>query len=224
MAVNEPGGQGAKGRPRNYAARLPDAYAKEENSVNARLLQLNQSLAEAARADIYAVGLAAGLEEAFGGALDLYGEMVGQPRGALDDSRYRYLIRSRIARGFTAGDHESVLLAVRGLFGAKEGELGLQDDEGHPGRVRLTKLPFAILSSAGLSARQAVQLIEQLVPIGVRVVSDNFEGSFCFAATAGEYAEDAGFSDAAAPAAQTLGGYLGFAIGEDESTPLPLLA
>lgn len=137
-------------------------------------------------------------------------------------SMYRYLIRNRISRNFVSGDYESVLSGIENMFKASKKEVVLDDDPDRPGVVYVTRLPFAILSSAGFTASQALQMIEQLVPVGVRVEADSFEGTFEFAATEMEINHDKGFSDHLAPEQQTMGGYLGFAIGEDDSTPLPI--
>lgn len=215
-----------------YAARLPDVYAKDDASNNSKLLKIPQALFADAYVDLLGdpdalppvpgVDDMTDLDRAFGKTLDYYGEMVGQPRGALDDSMYRYLIRNRIARNFVVGDYESVLTGIVNMFEASKKEIVLDDNPDKPGVVHVTRLPFAILSSAGFTAYQALEMIEQLVPVGVRVEADNFEGTFEFAATESEIDHDAGFSDHPDPEQQTMGGYLGFAIGEDESTPLPI--
>ncbi len=205
-----------------YAARLPDCYAKDETSVNARLLSIQEELLAAGYADVKRAGEMLNLETAFGATLDLYGEMVGQPRGNLDDTKYRYLIRNRIARNFVTGDYESVLDGIVAMFETDKREIVLDDHPAKPGVVYLTKLPFSILSAAGFTAGQALEMIEQLVPVGVRVEADNFEGTFAFAAGPAEQDSLAGFSDQADPAQQTMGGYFGFAIGESEDGPLPI--
>lgn len=214
----------------DYAARLPDVYAKGADSNNARLLRIPEGLLADAYADLlgnpgagqWGVDDMTDLDRAFGRTLDLYGGMVGQPRGALNDSMYRYLIRNRVARNFVVGDYESVLDGIVAMFEATKKEIVLDDDPAKPGVVHLTRLPFAILSAAGFTASQALEMIEPLLPVGVRVEAENFEGTFAFAAGENELDHAAGFSDHPEPGRQTMGGYLGFAIGEDESTPLPI--
>ena len=85
--------------------------------------------------------------------------------------------------------------------------------------VRLVKLPLSVLVDAGFSSRQVVGMIESLLPVGVSLYADNFEGTFEFAESGGEYDENVGFADIA----QTVGGYLGLLLGDDDQiTVLPL--
>lgn len=215
-----------------YAARLPDIYPKDDESNNSKILRVPYDLLDQGYKDllgdhestppVWGVDDMTDLDRAFCKTLDYYGEMVGQPRGALDDTRYRYLIRNRIARNFIAGDYESVLTGIVNMFDATKQEIVLDDDPGQPGVVYVTRLPFSILSQAGFTASQALELIEKLIPVGVRVEAENFEGTFEFSAVEDEVDHSTGFSDDPDTAQQTMGGYLGFAIGEDESTPLPI--
>ncbi len=205
-----------------YAARLPDTYAKADGSNNEKLLRLNAALLDGAFADVKSTGDMVNLDAAFGKTLDYYGEAAGQPRGGLTDTQYRYMIRNQIARNLVAGDYESVLAGIVNIFEAQPGDVYLVDTPGESGVVLLERLPFATITAAGFTATQAVQFIELLLPVGVRLDAVNLEGTFEFAAAAGVYDEDKGFSDSADPAAQTMGGYLGFAIGEDDGTPLPV--
>ena len=71
--------------------------------------------------------------------------------------------------------------------------------------VKLTKFPVFVLVNAGFSSRQAVAMIETLLPICVTLSADNFEGTFEFSDSVNEYDESAGFGDIE----QTVGGYLG---------------
>ena len=61
-------------------------------------------------------------------------------------------------------------------------------------------------------------MIEKLLPVGVKVFADEFEGTFEFAGTHTEYDEASGFADNG----QTLGGWFGLLFGEDDEMPLPL--
>ena len=123
-----------------------------------------------------------------------------------------------------AGDYESVLAGIVNIFAANPADVCLADAPGESGVVLLKRLPFATITAAGFTATQAVRFIELLLPAGVRLDAVNLEGTFAFApgGQADAYDEGAGFSDSADPAAQTMGGYLGFAIGEDDAAPLPV--
>ena len=76
-----------------------------------------------------------------------------------------------------------------------------------------------MLVNAGFSSRQAVEMVERLLPICVKLFADNFEGTFTFSGEAMEYDAEAGFADIE----QSIGGYLGLLLGEDDKIPvLPL--
>ena len=204
-----------------YADRLPGGYCKEAGSVNERLLALPGGALEEAKKDLEMVEDAAELEKARGKTLDLFGKSLGMPRGALDDTQYRFLLKSRVARNFTAGSHESVMRSAMNMFGVGEGEIQLSDDEACSGVVRVRKLPFGVLQSLGLTGRQATRILKELIPAGVRLESDPFEGSFAFGDAWDEREEKAGFADHEDPEMQTMGGFLGFVAGDDEAPPLP---
>ena len=82
--------------------------------------------------------------------------------------------------------------------------------------MRLTKFPVHVLTDAGFSSRQAAELIKTLLPVGVRLLVDNFEGTFEFADSANVYDESAGFGNIE----QTIGGYLGLYFGDDDDIPV----
>ncbi len=207
-------------RSERYLRRLPDAYAKTPTSNNAKLLGVCAEALQQAADDLKWVDDSTDLNLATGTTLDLYGAMVGQPRGALDDTQYRYLIRGRIAHGFVSGDYRGVVAALAHIFDAEREDIQLQDAA--PATVRVAKLPFAVLQHAGFTTAAALAIIQRLLPAGVAVQAENFEGTFCFAAAEDDYDAAAGFSDNGDPLQQTMGGYFGLVVGDDESTPLPL--
>ena len=202
--------------------RLPDCYRKDEGSNNYKLLEINAAALKELREDIRAVGDSLDIGKAFGKTLDLYGEMMGQRRGLLNDHQFRYMILARIGRNVVQGDYKSVMRAILLMLGGQQGDVTLDDlDLEEEGRcmVRLVKLPLSVLVDAGFSSRQVVGMIESLLPVGVSLYADNFEGTFEFAESDVEYDENAGFADIA----QTVGGYLGLLLGDDDQIPvLPL--
>lgn len=195
------------------ADRLPDCYLKDEGSNNYKLLELNRQAAEELRKDLQAVSDALDLKQASGKTLDLYGEMLKQKRGQLNDEQYRYMLYARIGRNIIQGDYTSVMDAMILMFGCRQGDIALEDLSGEDRSciVKLTKFPMDTLYAAGFSSKQAVQMIEQLLPICVTLLADNFEGTFEFATLDHEYDEAAGFADAGS----SFGGYLGLLLGED---------
>ncbi|PNV62204.1 hypothetical protein C0033_08805 [Clostridium sp. chh4-2] len=200
--------------------RLPDCYRKDTDSNNYKILELGKVEADELRSDIQAVLSALDLNQATGKTLDLYGDMLGQRRGLLNDEQYRYMLFARIGRNVVQGDYNSILNTLVLMFNSQKGDISLDDldiaEEERPCVVKLTKFPIFVLVNAGFSSRQAVTMIESLLPICVTLAADNFEGTFEFAELDGEYDADAGFADVA----QTIGGYLGLLLGEDDSIPV----
>ena len=200
--------------------RLPDCYRKDEDSNNHKLLELERLATEELRLDIKTVLDSLDLNQAYGNTLDLYGDMLGQRRGLLNDEQYRYMILARIGRNVVQGDYNSVMSTLILMFGSQAGDITLDDMEVVEGErpcvVRLTKFPVCVLINAGFSSRQAVAMIESLLPVCVTLSADNFEGTFEFADTADVYDEQAGFGNIG----QTIGGYLGLYLGDDDKIPV----
>lgn len=200
--------------------RLPDCYRKDPDSNNMKMLELGRQAAEQLRADIRAVLESLDLGHATGKTLDLYGDMLGQRRGLLNDEQYRYMLLSKIGRNTVQGDYNSIMATLVLMFGSQMGDITLDDlqveEEERPCVVKLTKFPVQILINAGFSSRQAVAMIESLLPICVTLAADNFEGTFEFAESAGVYDELAGFGNVD----QSIGGYLGLYLGDDDKIPV----
>lgn len=197
------------------ADRLPDCYRKDPESNNYKLLEINSLAVSELKADIGAVADVLDLNRAGGKTLDLYGDMLQQRRGLLDDEQYRYMLLSRIGRNVVQGDYASIMNALVLMFNGRQGDITLDDldlyEEECPCVVKLTKFPMSVLMNAGFTSGQAVQMIEMLLPVCVTLAADNFEGTFEFSDTVEEYDEAAGFADSA----QSFGGYFGLLLGED---------
>lgn len=197
-----------------YVSALPDSYKKHSESNNYKLLQLEQGLISAFRTDIEAVQETLNIYTATGETLDHYGETYSQPRGSMTDEQYRYIILQKVARSQVKGDANSVILALASAFNVDPSAFNIADTE-NICEVAVTELPFSILQHAGLTGKQMEQIIESLLPVGVRLAPLNLEGTFEFAATYGEQDDEAGFGDIA----QTVGGYFGYLATNDIDIP-----
>ena len=202
----------------NNVNKLPDSYAKGTESNNYKLLSINEQAIADAKKDAQAVFNMVDLQQATGRTLDMYGDMVGKKRGALNDTQYRFMILTRIGINVVQGDYKTVVESVKNMFGCEASDIVLRDSE-KPCRVEVETFPLEILVNAGFSSLQAIAMIESLLPVGVTVDDANFEGTFEFAETEDEYDKAAGFADYE----QTMGGYFGLLQGDDENSPiLPL--
>lgn len=207
----------------NPVERLPDCYRKDPDSNNYKLLELGRRGTEKLREDIRMVLATLDLNEATGKTLDFYGNMLQQRRGQLNDEQYRYMLLARIGRNIVQGDYNSIMSTAVLMLSSHPGAITMNDfelEEGErPCEVRLTKFPVQVLLNAGFSSRQAVAMIESLLPLCVTLSADNFDGTFEFADTDKVYDAASGFGDIA----QTIGGYLGLYLGDDDKIPvLPL--
>lgn len=200
----------------DYAKNLPDAFRKTEDSNNARILRLVKSSVNELREAVSTVYDSLDIDKATGKTLDIFGDMVGQERGAATDEQYRAMIRSKICRNLANADHDSIVKAICAVFGCQPHEVLLVESE-TPCVVTLETLPFDALNRSNIDAATAVKIIAGLMPAGVRLESLNFNGTFEFAATDSEYDEGKGFGNAE----QTIGGYLGL-LSDSEGSNLPV--
>lgn len=211
------------------AKKLPDVYRKDAEGNNWKLLTLDKKFVQSFNKDLQDVYNSLDFFSASGKTLDLFGDIVDQKRGAFDDTRYKYLIQAKIARYFVKGDYKDIMRHLVIMFNCSQGDIELEDfdiaDDDAPCVVRLTKMPFLTLIAAGFTSKQAVALIESVLPVCVTLKADNFEGTFEF----GEYFNDEqgermeydelkGFGNVE----QTIGGLLGLMLGDDEESPLPI--
>jgi len=195
--------------------KLPDSYAKGKSSNNYKLLNLNEQAIADAKTDAQALLDILDIQQATGRTLDLYGDMLGQQRGALNDEQYRYMILTRVGINMVQCDHATVTSLIRQIFNCSAKEIILRDSD-EPAKVKVESFPIQVLINAGFSSTQALAIIESLLPVGVSVDGANLEGTFEFAETADVYDETAGFGDIE----QTIGGTLGLLLGVDEESPI----
>ena len=94
-----------------------------------KMLELGRLAAEQLRADIRAVLESLDLGHATGKTLDLYGDMLGQRRGLLNDEQYRYMLLSKIGRNTVQGDYNSIMNTLVLMFGSQMGDITLDDLE-----------------------------------------------------------------------------------------------
>lgn len=188
----------------DYIHHLPDVYRKDEDSNNYKLLLLEQRLVEGLYKDIEGVWEVSNIYEATGSTLDLYGEMYDQPRGKATDEQYRYLIVQKVAQNMVEGDYNSIVSSLAVAFNVPVEEFQLRETD-NPAEVEVVDLPFSVLTEAGLTAEQAVEIIRTVLPAGVTLAPMELAGTFEFG-FADEYDENKGFGNVE----QTIGGYFGY--------------
>lgn len=201
-------------------SKLPDAFDKRQESNNAKMLALNEGSISVLEQVYKQIEDSLDIFKATGKTLDLYGEAYGQQRGALNDTKYRYLILSKIAVNTSGTDYESVMNNLIQILGCNYEDVKIieMQDHNEPAIVKMVAMPYEILGRAGFTSRQASQIVKMLLPIGVNLIFDELQGTFEFADTADDYDKNKGFADDG----QTFGGTLGMLVGEDEEYNLPI--
>ena len=190
----------------NKSYLLPDCYRKDAESNNYKLLEIGHLAIDKLMNDI-------------SDTLEHFGNMIGQLRGSLDDNQYRYLLYMRIGKNLVTGNYNSVIRVAGSMLGMDDNSNELAIDDAEGGNVHIRSIPLATLVASRFSSRQAIQLIKQLLPIGVGIITDGFEGTFEFDSSENVYDESKGFADLN----NSFGGYLGLMLGDDDNAPvLPL--
>lgn len=187
----------------DYINALPDVYQKGKDSNNYKLLLLSQQAVEGFFKDIEAVWETSNIYSATGKTLDLYGEMYDQPRGKATDEQYRYLIAQKVAQNMVEGDYNSIVSSIAVAFDVPP--TAFKFVETAPAEVECAELPYEVLLNAGITAEQAIEIIEALLPAGVTLAPIELTGTFEFG-VADEYNEGEGFGNIG----QTIGGYFGY--------------
>lgn len=195
----------------NYVAQLPDAYKKDENSNNAKLLNLNRLALKDLHDDIEDVNNALDLSQATGKTLDLYGGLLDEPRGNSNDIQYRALLYAKISRNFLKGDYENTIIAIATALRINTTDFKMKEHETRCA-VEFSEFPISVLEKTGFKTRQVGNIIKQLLPVGVEMIIDVFGGSFLLCENEGEMSKTAGLSDLEG----TIGGSLALVYGEDD--------
>ena len=105
--------------------RLPDAYAKDPDSVFYRILQLDAADRDEMRAALDRVRAWRSLDDAEGTALDMIGRDLDLPRGGMSDIEYRRRLRLRVATILSSGEIERFNEVLDALMG--RAFIGLQE-------------------------------------------------------------------------------------------------
>lgn len=202
----------------NHAYNLPDDYAKDAESNNAKILEIERSECEKLRTTLREIDAILDLENAYGKTLDLYGTRVGQPRGLATDDQYRVLIKAKIVRNLSNGSLPSIIESLCATFSCDPSEVSIRETE-DTCAVMVESLPLSAIIKSGFSTSQTVAIIEALLPVGAKLDSFLFEGTFEFAASEGVYTEGKGFTDVEGG---EKGGYFGAINGDENNIILPI--
>jgi len=202
----------------NLAKNLPDAFAKDSDSNNYKILENEKYVLSEHLDDIWDIYTILDIDNATDKTLDRYGERVGQARGSAADDKYLIMIKARIMRNIGNGTYPSVLQSMALTFGCETTDISIKEAD-EPCHIEEISLPLAVLDTVngcGMTAKQVTQIIKSLLPICVTVDTVALEGTFEFSDSENDYDYKKGFNDAEGG---SLGGYLGY-MSSDENEPI----
>lgn len=210
----------------NQAKNLPDSFAKGTDSNNYKILSVEKYAVDDFKNDLKAVFNSLDLNGkdendkpyVYGKTLDLYGEMLNQPRGIATDAQYLILIRAKIMRSLSGGDYPSVIQAICSTFDCEPSQVYIKETD-EPCTVEAVTIPLNVLNKVGLTKTQTIELIKTILPVGVKLVTTLLEGTFEFSSQTNEMSNTAGFGDLTD---ENVGGYFGDLVGDEAEKPLPI--
>ena len=191
----------------NFAANLPDAFYKVENSNNYKLLLIEKHIYDRIMEMYQSIFEILDINNATGKVLDMYGKRLNLARGTLSDKQYLIRLKAKIAQSMSNGTRDSIAKALAYVLSTTTDKIYLASVE-NTNSIEIVNLPLTVLLEADFSAEQVAEIVESMLPQGVHVSAANFTGTFEFADTENEYDENSGFSDLDG----TMGGYLGLGL------------
>lgn len=186
----------------NFEKNLPDAFRKDKDSNNYKLLLVDKHILDKIHLMLESIYGILDIDNATGETLDLYGTRLNLRRGTLTDAQYLIRLKAKIAQSFSDGSRDSVAKALAFVLSSTSNKIKITSIGDNT--VRLVDLPMSMLTGAKISTDEIISMVKDMLPQGISVKAD-FTGTFEFAETEGEYDKDKGFADIDG----TVGGYLG---------------
>lgn len=203
----------------NYAKNLPDKYHKATDGNNDKILRIERLPITRLKGDTETTLNSLDLNKSTGKTLDLYGEMIGQPRGLATDEQYITMIHSKITQYLSGGNYPSVLNAICATFQCDPSEVLITELEA-PLAIEITSLPISAINKAGFTVEQIIAFFKRVLPIGGSVETLTFAGTFEFSDDEFEASTAKGFRNDEND--DTQGGYFGEVYSSDNGVDLPI--
>lgn len=154
---------------------LPDAFRKEEESNNYKILKVNRNTFDEINSAFKVMLDALNINSATGQALDdIYGGRLNLPRGSLNDDQYRIRLKGRMMKNIVDGSFNAIINALAYILQCDTEDLKLQ--ENGDGTVSILNTPLEVLTDAGFDYLEAVTTVEEMLPMTVTVDSFTFTG------------------------------------------------
>lgn len=188
----------------NFAANLPDAFSKGEDSNNYKLLAVEKYVYDAIMAVINGVYDITDIDQATGAALDMHGDIHQIKRGKSNDTQYRIRIKGKIAQSLCDGSRDSVAEALAYILSSDTSKVKIATGE-ETGTVDVIEIPLELLFIANFTTDEINNIVNDLLPEGVRLGDIEYSGTFEFSVADNEYDADKGFADEGG----SIGGFFG---------------
>lgn len=186
----------------NLAANLPDAFAKDRDSNNYKLLLVEKKIYDRILQILQDVKACLGIDNCSGVTLDNYGERLQVARGTSTDVQYRIRLKASIAQTLCDGSRDSMAEALAYVLSCNTNQIKIT---GGDYTVSVVDIPLATITRAGFTDEEITEIISGLLPTGVRLESMNYSGTFELGSIFGEQDMEKGLSDIE----HTVGGTLG---------------
>lgn len=186
----------------NFEKNLPDAFRKDKDSNNYKLLLVDKHIYDKIDAMFQSIYRILDIDNATGKTLDWYGTRLNLKRGTLTDAQYLIRLKAKIAQSFSDGSRDSVAKALAFVLSSTPDKIKLKSLGNNT--VQIMDLPMTVLSEARISGEEITAIVKDMLPQGISVKAE-FGGTFEFARNDGEYDANSGFADING----TVGGYFG---------------
>lgn len=188
----------------NLAANLPDAFAKDKNSNNYKLLKIEKFIYDRTLQIITSINDILDIDNATGATLDAYGKGLRVARGTLTDDQYRIRIKAKRAQARCDGTRDSVAEALAYVLSTDTSRIKIKSGN-VTGDVILLDIPLETLKKAEFSTEQINEMINEMLPQGVSLSSSYYSGTFRLGATWGEKSAEKGLGNIEGTTGGTLG-------------------
>ena len=188
----------------NLVSNLPDSFAKSKDSNNYKLLATEKYISDIIYNDIQDLFNALDIDNASGKVLDMYGGRLGINRGAMTDEQYLIMLKAKIAQNLSDGTRESISNVLSFILECQTADIQIRSGT-NTGEVIIENIPLLLLINAGFDIEQIIGIVNIILPVGVKVASHSFSGTFEFGSAENEYDQNKGFADDD----MTIGGYFG---------------
>lgn len=183
---------------------IPDAFKKGTDSNNYKLLQINKDTTDIVKATVESLFNALNINNAKGKVLDdIYGGRVHLQRGTLSDEQYLIRLRAKMMQNIVNGSFPDLVESLSYALQCDKSAIHIVESS-KPNRVNIKDIPLEVIFSAGFTIEDITAMIENMLPLGVKIEERFFTGTFEFGGE-NEYDKNKGFADVDG----NIGGYFG---------------